>query len=67
VSLDDGKFAGVIEDVDSSRMMVRVERAGTGRAKLRAEEGINFPQTDLSGAALSQEDLDTPKTGPPGS
>jgi pyruvate kinase len=59
VSLDDGKFAGVIEHIDAGRMLVRIERAGTGRAKLRAEKGINFPQTDLSDAALSQEDLDT--------
>jgi pyruvate kinase len=59
VSLDDGKFAGVIEHVDAERMTVRIERAGTGRAKLRAGKGINFPQTDLSEAALSQEDLDT--------
>jgi len=56
VSLDDGKFAGVIERVDTDRMLVRIDRAGTGRAKLRAEKGINFPRTDLSDAALPQED-----------
>lgn len=58
ISLDDGKFAGVIEHVDGDRMTVRIDRAGTGRAKLKAEKGINFPHTDLSDAALPEEDLD---------
>jgi len=58
VSLDDGKFAGVVEEADAGRMTVRIDRAGTGRAKLRAAKGINFPRTDLSDAALPHEDLD---------
>lgn len=58
VALDDGKFAGVVEQVTDGRIVVRIDRAGTGHAKLRGEKGINFPHTDLSDAALPPEDLD---------
>ncbi|MGK2936235.1 MAG: pyruvate kinase [Solirubrobacteraceae bacterium] len=54
---DDGKIAGVVETVAPDRIEVRITRAGVGKAKLRANKGINFPDTDLSDAAMPDEDF----------
>ena len=59
VLLDDGKLEGIVESAADDRITVRITRAGTGKAKLRAEKGINFPDTDLSDAAMPAEDFPT--------
>ena len=57
VVLDDGKMTGVVEQVGPDEIVVRVERAALRGSKLRAEKGINLPETDLPLAAVTDADL----------
>ena len=57
VWLDDGKIGGVVRVNDGSRIEIEISRAAPGGAKLRAEKGINFPDTELGLAALTDKDV----------
>jgi len=57
VLFDDGKIATVVTDHSPDEIRVQVEEAGPKGTKLRAGKGINFPDTDLGVAALTDEDL----------
>lgn len=56
VLFDDGKIAGIITEVTPNEIAVRVTRAGIDGVKLRAEKGINFPDTELRIPALTDDD-----------
>ncbi|WP_081882203.1 pyruvate kinase [Cryobacterium sp. MLB-32] len=56
VLLDDGKIAGVIIAVAPTEITIAVHRAGPAGTKLRAEKGINLPDTLLSISALTDQD-----------
>jgi pyruvate kinase len=56
IYFDDGKIGGVIEKADRERLLVRVVRARPGGAKLRADKGVNLPDTALRTRALSGKD-----------
>ena len=58
VWLDDGKIGGVIAQVSSDEIDVRVTDVRPGGAKLRAGKGINLPDTDLQLDALTAKDID---------
>jgi len=58
VWLDDGKIGGSAESSDGERIEVRITQAPPGGARLRAEKGINFPDTELGLAALTAKDLE---------
>lgn len=58
VLLDDGKFEGVVCDVAPDRFRVEINRAGRGEAKLKAEKGINLPDTVLGLPALTAKDIE---------
>jgi pyruvate kinase len=55
VLLDDGAIETVVCSVDADRIGVEVVRPG--RAKLRAEKGINVPDVSVPIAALTDDDL----------
>jgi pyruvate kinase len=55
--LDDGKFGGVIESVESDQIQVRITHAPAGGNKLRADKGINLPDSVLRLPALTRKDL----------
>ncbi len=57
VLLDDGKVEGVVTAVTSDTIDVRIVRPQL--AKIRAEKGINLPDTPLRLAALDDDDLAT--------
>ena len=57
VLLDDGKFEGVVREVASDRFRVEIGRAGRSMAVLRAEKGINLPDTPLGLPALTAKDI----------
>jgi len=57
VQLDDGKLEGVIRETAADSFVVDVQRAGRGRAQLKAEKGINLPDTPLDLPALTDKDL----------
>lgn len=63
ILFDDGKIEGVIREVrpdvgagGESELEIEVTRAGLEGEKLKAEKGINLPDTALSIAALTAED-----------
>lgn len=56
VWLDDGEIGGVIESVTPSEITIRVTHAAPHGACLRAEKGINFPESSLDIPALTAAD-----------
>ena len=54
---DDGKIGGLIEEVAGDRLRVRITQARAGGARLRADKGINLPDSSLRVASLSEQDL----------
>jgi pyruvate kinase len=60
IFFDDGKIEGVIRSVQKEsvepRLEVKITHAANGTAKLRAEKGINLPDTRLSISALTPKD-----------
>ncbi|MGO9027494.1 MAG: pyruvate kinase [Acidimicrobiales bacterium] len=57
VVLDDGKMTAVIESVDTDEIRLRILSASPRGSKLRAEKGINLPETDLRIPAVTDADL----------
>lgn len=53
---DDGKIGGIVQDVQSDRVIVKIDVARVGGAKLRADKGINLPDSDLRLGALTAKD-----------
>lgn len=60
IFFDDGKIGGVIRavrsDADGDRLEIKITHAVNGTVKLRAEKGINLPDTRLSISALTPKD-----------
>lgn len=56
VSFDDGKIAGVADSVLDGSVVVRITHARPGGSKLRADRGINFPDSPLQIAAVTAAD-----------
>ena len=54
---DDGKIGGVIESVHDDHLLVRITHARPGGERLRAEKGINLPDTRMDLSALTRRDL----------
>jgi len=57
VLLDDGKFEGFVREASPSQFTVEITRAGRGQASLKAEKGINLPDTPLELPALTSKDI----------
>lgn len=57
VWLDDGKIGGIVEHNDGAEILVRITQTPPCSAKLRAEKGINFPDTVFDLPALTAKDL----------
>ncbi len=55
---DDGKIGGIIETVESDRLLVRITQTRAGGAKLSADKGINLPDSDLRLAAMTAKDIE---------
>jgi len=58
VWLDDGKIGGVVTASDGVRIALEVTHAPPGGGRLRAEKGINFPDTELGLPALTAKDVE---------
>lgn len=54
---DDGKIGGVVRRVEHSRVHVDITHAGSGGEKLRANKGINLPDSALRLDALTAKDM----------
>jgi pyruvate kinase len=55
---DDGKIGGVISKVDEHQVHVRITHARSQGEKLRADKGINLPESALRLDALTEKDLE---------
>lgn len=58
VWFDDGKIAGIVKGSDLDEILVEITHTPPEGAKLRAEKGINFPDTPLATPALTKKDLE---------
>ncbi len=56
VLFDDGKISGVINCASDSEIVVEIEQAKTNGTKLKADKGINFPDTTLNVGGLTKKD-----------
>jgi pyruvate kinase len=56
VAFDDGKIEGVVTGTVPGAAAVEVTLAAPGGTKLKAEKGINLPDTDLPVPALTDDD-----------
>jgi pyruvate kinase len=56
VCFDDGKIAGVAESVSPDEIRVRVKQTPPGGGALRADKGINLPDSKLDLPALTEKD-----------
>ena len=55
---DDGKIGGVVEKVEQERVLVRITQDHVKPLKLRADKGINLPESDLRLAAMTAKDIE---------
>ena len=56
--LDDGRIGGTVEKVNRAGLHVRIARARPGGERLRADKGINLPDSPLRLPALTEQDRD---------
>jgi pyruvate kinase len=57
IRFDDGKIGGIVEKIEPHRVHVRVTHARLQGGKLRAEKGINLPDSKLRLPAITEEDV----------
>ncbi len=54
---DDGTIGGIVKHVETDRIEVEITYARPAGSRLRAEKGINLPDTDLRVSALTDKDV----------
>jgi len=55
---DDGKIGGVVEKVGKARVLVRITQDHLKAVNLRADKGINLPESTLRLAAMTAKDIE---------
>jgi len=58
VWFDDGKIGGVIREVYDAEIRIEITHTRAGGGKLRADKGINLPDSELRLPSLTAKDLD---------
>ncbi len=56
ILLDDGKISGTIQQVENNEIHLRIDYAGLMGSKLKADKGINLPDTHLNISGLTEKD-----------
>jgi pyruvate kinase len=56
IYFDDGKVEGVIQSVNRDEILVRITHAKDRGSKLKADKGINLPESKLSVSGLTAKD-----------
>ena len=56
VLLDDGKIEGQIEEIYPDKLVVRITYADDQGSRLRADKGINLPESNLNLKGLTEKD-----------
>ncbi len=54
--LDDGKIEGMIKDINEDKIEIEITYAKETGSKLRADKGINLPESNLSLKGLTEKD-----------
>jgi pyruvate kinase len=57
ILFDDGRIRGTIRGTIEDRLRVEIAAVAGGSAKLKAEKGINLPESDLALPALTGKDI----------
>jgi pyruvate kinase len=58
VSLDDGQISGFVEAIDDDRIHVKIAHTPPHGAMLKADKGINFPDSTLDLPAITDTDAE---------
>lgn len=56
VYFDDGKIEGIIEKASEEELLIRITYAKETGSKLKADKGINLPDSDLKISGLTEKD-----------
>ncbi|MCB9326537.1 MAG: hypothetical protein H6571_22580 [Lewinellaceae bacterium] len=56
IFFDDGKMEGVIKQADEESLLIEIIHTKNKGGKLRADKGINLPESDLSISGLTEKD-----------
>ncbi len=56
VYFDDGKIEGIIEKASEEELLIRITYAKETGSKLKADKGINLPDSDLNISGLTEKD-----------
>ena len=56
VLFDDGKIAGLIQEASKEELLIEISSAGLNGRTLRADKGINFPDSQLEIRGLTTKD-----------
>ncbi len=57
IKLDDGKIGGLIRSIAPDEIVVEIVQARAKGSVLRAEKGINLPESELRVAPLTEDDI----------
>ena len=57
IKLDDGQIGGVVRAVDDDKLTVEIVQARAKGSRLRAEKGINLPESELRVCPLTADDI----------
>lgn len=58
ILFDDGKIGGIIREVSEDEILVEILQAKVGGSKLKADKGINLPDSSLNICGLTKKDQD---------
>ena len=58
ILFDDGRIRGIIRGVAEDRLRVEITAVAGGAGKLKAEKGINLPESELNLLALTTKDIE---------
>jgi len=57
IYIDDGIIKGVVESIKNGKARVRIVRISSGKPQIKANKGINFPDSDIDMASLTEFDI----------
>ena len=57
IYFDDGKIEGIIEGIKEKELEIKITYAKDPGSKLKADKGINLPQSDLTISGLTEKDI----------
>ena len=56
IYIDDGIIKGVVESIKNGRARVRIVRISSGKPRIKAHKGINFPDSEIDIPSLTEFD-----------